>query len=352
MPPVGMQKSCYWCESTEHDRRGCPLFSDALRSGKVKFNDVYHIIFVATGEEIPLNRDRGGQKELFEKLMLQISKPPARSSANVIVAEPALGNLGPENAVVLATLHDDGSIKEEVYDVDVYEKRKRGEFSQAGRRNRPCQGEDVTPSGQHQRGSQPSGTRESQTPMFMEDDPPEPKQKYQLLSKLSEVKSIEDIGSKILETPVTIPLSELLSVSSDLSTFIHDQTRKRRVPVETPKAQTTTAAPNSIPTQRVNNSATVNNISSGESLYACPSRRVKATIDGTTQMEVLLDNGSEVNLMPKRTFDKLNFPIDKILNGTSTASGTMKRWRKARVWESAMTCPSTSAELLLELTSS
>jgi hypothetical protein len=150
----------------------------------------------------------------------------------------------------------------------------------------------------------------------MEDDPPEPKQKYQLLSKLSEVKSIEDIGSKILETPVAIPLSELLSVSSDLSTFIHDQTRKRRVPVETPRAQTTIAATGapgatSTTTQHLNNIAKVNSISGGESLYACPSGRIKATIDGTLQVEALLDNGSEVNLMPKRTFDKLNFPIDK-----------------------------------------
>ena len=75
----------------------------------------------------------------------------------------------------------------------------------------------------------PSSNRQSETPTLMKEDPPEPKQKYQLLSKLS---SIEDIGSKILKTA---PLSELLSVSSDLSTFIHDQTQKQRVPIEAPR---------------------------------------------------------------------------------------------------------------------
>jgi phosphoserine phosphatase len=225
LPPVGMRKSCYWCESTEHDRRGCPLFAEVLRSGKVKFNDVYHVIFVPTGEEIPLNREKGGQKELFEKLMAKIPIPTARSSANVIVAEPVLANLGTENSVVLATLYDDGSIVEEVCDVDVYEKRKRDEFSQAGRRNRARPSEEVTSPGQQQSTSgdfnDETAAPQAPTPHTAA-NPTEPKQKYQLLSKLNATKSIDDIGAKILDTPVALPLSEVLSVSGDLSTFIHE----------------------------------------------------------------------------------------------------------------------------------
>src|SRR5579859_2728443 len=133
------------------------------------------------------------------------------------------------------------------------------------------------------------------------------KQKYQLLSKLSETLSVEDIGAKILEMPVALPLSELLSVSGDLSTFIHEQTRKRRVPVEQLRSQTAatvTTAPGII-------RASINSISGEASFYACPSGRVKATIDDTIKIEALLDSGSEVNIMPKRTFDRLDFPIDK-----------------------------------------
>src|SRR5579859_2772581 len=308
--------SCHWCKSAYHVRSKCPLFNEVLQSGKILWNESHHIVLAATGEEIPLNWRGEGQKEIFDSEMATISKATANSSTNVIVAEPAYGSLGEDRSIIYATLYDDGTIKEEVVDVEVEEKRKRDDFEQSGHRTRPRQEESTSGPGsrsEHQPRSGPS----NHDPVDPEDPstsvrhsvekPGEPKTKYQLLSKLSETLSVEDIGVKILDTPVALPLSELLSVSGDLSTFIHEQTRKRRVPVEQLRSQTVatvTTAPGII-------RASINSISGEASFYACPSGRVKATIDDTIKIEALLDSGSEVNIMPKRTFDRLDFPIDK-----------------------------------------
>src|SRR4030095_15826612 len=45
-------------------------------------------------------------------------------------------------------------------------------------------------------------------------------------------------------------------------------------------------------------------------LYACPSGRAKVTLDQELNVHSLLDNGSEVNMMPRRVFDRLDLPID------------------------------------------
>jgi hypothetical protein len=45
-------------------------------------------------------------------------------------------------------------------------------------------------------------------------------------------------------------------------------------------------------------------------LYACPSGRAKVLLDGHLKVNSLLDNGSEVNLMPRRIFERIDLPID------------------------------------------
>src|SRR5579859_6144928 len=269
--------SCHWCKSIEHIRSKCPSFNEALQNGKIHWNDNHHIVFSTTGEEIPLNWRGGGQKELFENELAKVSKTTAKASTNVIVAEPVYGTIGEDNSVVCATLYDDGTIMEEVVDVDVYEKRKRDDFEQTGRRIRPRQNGETSGPGQQQPASESfnnDSARPSASAPHTVENPAEPKPKYQLLSKLNETLSVDDIGAKILDTLVALPLSELLSVSGDLSTFIHEQTRKRRVPVEQLRSQTVatvTTAPGII-------RASINSISGEASFYACPSGRVKATI--------------------------------------------------------------------------
>ena len=54
------------------------------------------------------------------------------------------------------------------------------------------------------------------------------------------------------------------------------------------------------------------NVASSElkSYYALPSGKAKVTIDDRVTVNALLDNGSEVNMMPRRVFEQLNLPID------------------------------------------
>ncbi len=66
----------------------------------------------------------------------------------------------------------------------------------------------------------------------------------------------------------------------------------------------TEPAPSSVPPIiHVNNASLV-------PLYACASGRVKTLLDGSLKIETLLDNGSEVNLMPCHVFEHLGLPID------------------------------------------
>src|SRR5579859_75902 len=136
--------SCHWCKSADHVRSKCPLFNEVLQSGKILWNESHHIVLAATGEEIPLNWRGGGQKEIFDSEMAKVSKTTAKASTNVIVAEPAYGSLGEDRSIIYATLYDDGTIKEEVVDVEVEEKRKRDDFEQSGHRTRPRQEESTS----------------------------------------------------------------------------------------------------------------------------------------------------------------------------------------------------------------
>jgi hypothetical protein len=134
----------------------------------------------------------------------------------------------------------------------------------------------------------------------MADEPTRPagdsskKRKYRLASKINETVTIADVGEKIMDTPIHLNLRELCAVSPEISGYMHDQTRKHRLPIDP-----------SVP------AANVNTMSLGKPLYACASARAKVVVNGEVKVNALLDNGSEVNIMSKRLFQQLdNLPID------------------------------------------
>jgi hypothetical protein len=100
-----------------------------------------------------------------------------------------------------------------------------------------------------------------------------------------------------MDTLVQLSVCEVLAVFSDVSGYLHDQTRKRCIPINT--------APFAVPA--VANSATVagievnvNNVSIGylKKLYACYSGRAKVTLEHELDVYSLLDHRSELNIMP------------------------------------------------------
>jgi hypothetical protein len=129
------------------------------------------------------------------------------------------------------------------------------------------------------------------------------KRKYRLASKINETVTIADVGEKIMDTPIQLNLRELCAVSPEISGYMHDQTRKHRMPIEA----TATATSTSSETVAVDVSST----NPDRPLYACASARAKVVLNGEIKVTALLDNGSEVNIMSGRLFRQLeNPPID------------------------------------------
>jgi hypothetical protein len=109
-----------------------------------------------------------------------------------------------------------------------------------------------------------------------------------------------------MNTSINLSLKEVFAASLDLAAHFSDQARKRRRPIDPPENNVTNAGTSNI------NAAFILHVSSigSKPLYACPSGRAKATLEDSVTTFALLDDGSEVNLMPRRTFDQLNIPID------------------------------------------
>jgi len=265
----------------------------------MRINDQGCIVSTATSTEIPPMYGKGGMKRFFE-LSRSIAAPvPVTSSSvsNITFSDETYSNLGSSRSVLLTTLDfDKGTRIDEIIDADVYEKRKRTNFDQ-GRNVRP-QTDDMANSGQPQPSSQPTSspnpTATYQPPSVPDAVPgvakaPEPK-KFRLGSELSQTISISQIGEKIMDTPMQLSVREALAASSELSNYLHKQTRKRRVPIET---NTTNISNTSI----TSNASTINSdVNSIRTLYACPSGHAKASLNRTTMVDALLDDGSELNL--------------------------------------------------------
>ena len=102
--------------------------------------------------------------------------------------------------------------------------------------------------------------------------------KFRYASELGQMVSPSQIGEKIMDTPVQLSMHEVLAVSSEVSSYLHDQTRKRRVvPVDPPPVPAVANAAN------VSSSVLNSSVNSGylKKLYVCPSGRAKVTLDRT-----------------------------------------------------------------------
>ena len=97
---------------------------------------------------------------------------------------------------------------------------------------------------------------------------------------------------------IQLRMCELLAVSTEVSNYIHDQTRKRRVPIMNESSDPPSA-------NVVSADSMITQLSAVEKLlYACSSARIKVSLDEEVQMNALLDDESELNIMKKKTFDQ------------------------------------------------
>jgi hypothetical protein len=143
------------------------------------------------------------------------------------------------------------------------------------------------------------------------------KPKFRLGSELNKSITVESIGEKVMEAPIQLKMCELLAVSTEVASYLHDQTRRKRIPVTggTTNAISTKDETECIMEDIVLADTNMAQLSTVEKpLYACPSARTKVCLDDDVQVEALLDDGSELNIMAERTFKRLQHPIDTDIN--------------------------------------
>ena len=303
----------------------CPEFKLALAQENVRLNEANRVVSTVTGEVLPLRTGSGGMKSLFSALAPMVPV----SSTNAITIDTEYASVGSGDTVTVASIDfEKDTCYTEVLDADVYEKRhsnepKRLQKGQLGVGRGPSGGSGTSnshPADETMVVEPPDTERRStrsQTmgrPSFegsqsaLQEGPGGPK--FRLASKLSESVSVSDVGEKIMDSPITLNMRELFAVSTDISNYVAQQTRKHRLPVNSTTAATTddseTPVTGSATAGTVPERSSVNQVS----LYACPSSRVKVTLNASHSCWSLLDDGSEINIMPWRTWERLNYPID------------------------------------------
>jgi hypothetical protein len=151
----------------------------------------------------------------------------------------------------------------------------------------------------------PSGDNSAPSSATMDIDEDQPtKPRYKLQSELGKTIPIADIGKKIMDTPVMLTIKEFLAVSPDVANYIHDQTRRKRAPIEESSSSTSSMA---ITTA---NAQTTSFFDLGKAFYALPSGRAAVVLDDQLKVRGLLDGGSELNIMSEENFRKMDYPID------------------------------------------
>jgi hypothetical protein len=161
----------------------------------------------------------------------------------------------------------------------------------------------------HSRNSTPSATRTTEdSPMR---DAHTRERRFRLASDLRENITIAEIGEKIMQMPISLTFGEVFAASPDLAAHFADQARKRRRPIEHTSATAEATA----------GTTTVAHVN--QTFYALPSGRAKTIVDDNLTISALLDHGSELVLMPRRVFERLDLPYDREIdwriNGYSKA---------------------------------
>jgi len=242
------------------------------------------------------------------------SKVPNLRANQVTIDSSVYAEAGPDTGTIcIVTLHDDGSETHEYIDAEVDEKRKAAD--EEDRRNVRPRFDAPIPNAPYpstglsnSHPARPFASAKnsklfSATQNPIKPDPPpnelsteKPKAKFSLGSDLHEQIDMEKLTEKVLQTQATLGLNELLGVAQELSESVDSIIRKKRLPIIKP----------SVVSNNVASSTTIE----PEALYACVSGKARATVDNALKADALLDGGSEVCLMPKRIFEKMDLPID------------------------------------------
>ena len=319
------QARCIFCDSTAHYQKLlCPELTQALQDGKVRLDERNRIVDGITGKEYPLMFGKGGIKVLLERKV-------AEASSNAITLERDYGLMG-EGSTRTITMDTDGNVTYGIADVE--EKRKRDSEGQYRNVKPRADGapmisetlsdtamKDVEQLQPSPRFGQPSAVGGGTTQIPSQGSPilpmdytgstttpakgPQPT-RYQLRSDFQEQVSMERFGNEVMDQPLGgVTMRKLMAVSNEFNDWVCDHGRRKRRPIE-PTVTTNTLS--SMATD--DSTVSVNTVMLGP-LYACPSGYARVVLNQEIEIsDALLDNGSEVNLMPEWIFKQTTLPID------------------------------------------
>jgi len=312
---------CIYCDSLEHRRNQCPEFQDEVSKGVVGLNEQGRVKLMATAEEVWTMFGKGGMKVIVQAC-LAMRAPNGSSQVTLNAANARVASVG---AITFEDGAEYGKLGSSMMtmvqdadgqwvDVSVEEKRKYGGTNQ-GRRVKPrtdsgSQGTDRSRTA-FQDPSHPTPVPNFRYPppvQVMEvpdedipDRTPEAplqaaavnKPKFRLASGLNQTITTEEIGEKVMQAPIQLRMCELLAVSTEVANYIHDQTRRRRIPLDL----NTTAVQHDQSAGDVSTSitgASVNAVQSpsgiNKPLYACPSARTKVFAELGRALDVFFSN--------------------------------------------------------------
>src|SRR5271170_2834844 len=265
---------CHWCDEAAHLRFNCADYLKNEREGKIRVNENNHVVDVATGMEFPLMIGKGGMRRILVMrtgvlapalVPTQVKRVQPVSVGNIMLEPtPSYGSVGGGSVIVSTIEFENDTHSDEIVDVDVFEKRRRGGLDndgQASKRDRPSDGptpsrqpfvedvvdEDELPVRPFVSPIPPASAVPIPSPLRQFPPrgpvpfppapavatPPTPTgenhvKKFRLASKLSEEIDVADVGEKVMESPVTLKFRELLAVSSWPTAWTRRRTRRSR----------------------------------------------------------------------------------------------------------------------------
>jgi len=140
----------------------------------------------------------------------------------------------------------------------------------------------------------------------------EKERKFKLASKLNETIDASTIGEKIMDTTVEMPVRHILAAAPDVAGYLHEMTKRRQVPLAIPldDAMVMQSITADTFTTQLTDPITKAGAAITKKFYALPSGRARVRLDDQFNVSGLLDNGSEVVMIPRRIHERLGIAID------------------------------------------
>lgn len=290
-PPTRYPTGCTWCGNSSHRKDQCDDLKKAVAAGVVKLQD-WRILF---SDGTPLPRNSNGLRENLTPEQIARYAHVNVSLYHITTDTPRVAS-DDVATVAITTVEGDDVVTPPtgwtcpVYDAEVNSvKRSPVEelLKDDGKRVR-FEDEEVDQMGLQ---SQPESVKRSR-----------------LKSKALEEVNAEDIANRLLDSDFTVSLRDILSVSPKLLKVVMDQIRQRRV------AEVNFAHLEEEYECLVNSIEAISdpdglNEEYLRKLYSSATPSTRARI-GDETLECWLDEGAEISVMPLRTVQRLNLPID------------------------------------------